>query len=112
MAEAKPLTIGQFYHEIKRQIRNPDANPATRPDKQYIYGGSPVSFRQDGVFPLPTNPKAANYPAGSAARYACDTFNYTYTSLLKSLDTVQARLFDPFFTTKGSVRSASPPSLV
>jgi hypothetical protein len=29
------------------------------------------------------DPKAAGYPAGSAARYGCDTFNYTYTSLLK-----------------------------
>jgi hypothetical protein len=34
------------------------------------------------VYAAPTDPKAANYPAGSAQRYACDTFNSTYTSLL------------------------------
>jgi hypothetical protein len=31
------------------------------------------------------DPKASSYPAGSGARYGADTFNYTYTSLLKVL---------------------------
>jgi Ferritin-like len=79
--------FAEIYHG-KQLIKNPNANPTTPPDKQFIFGGPPVPFRQDGVFPLPTNPKAADYPVGSAARHACDTFNYTYTSLLKSLDTV------------------------
>jgi hypothetical protein len=38
----------------KRLIRNPEANPATPPDEQYLYGGAPVPFQPDGVFPLPT----------------------------------------------------------
>jgi hypothetical protein len=79
--------FAEIYHG-KQLIKNPNATPTTPPDEQYIYGGLPVPFRQDGVFPLPTNPKAANYLQGSAARYACDTFNYTYTSLLRSLDDV------------------------
>jgi hypothetical protein len=31
------------------------------------------------------NPKLSKYPAGSAARIRCRTFNYTYTNLLKVL---------------------------
>jgi rubrerythrin len=54
----------------------------------YSYSGAPIPFDPTGVYPTVENPKAANYPAGSKARYACDTFNYTYTSLLKSLHSV------------------------
>lgn len=74
----------EIYHG-KQLIPNPDAGPNTPPDDQYIYAGPPVPFDQSGVYAVPTNPKAATYPAGSAARTACDTFNYTYTSLLKVL---------------------------
>jgi rubrerythrin len=76
--------FAEIYHG-KRLIPNPDAGPDTRPDDRYLYAGPPLSFDQSGVYAVPTNPKAATYPAGSAARYACDNFNYTYTSLLKSL---------------------------
>jgi rubrerythrin len=76
--------FAEIYHG-KRLIPNPDAGPATPPDDRYLYAGPPVPFDTSGVFAVPTNPKAATYPAGSAARYACDNFNYTYTSLLKSL---------------------------
>jgi hypothetical protein len=69
----------------RRLIKNPAAGPDSPPDLQFIYGGAAVPLDPAGVFPVPTDPKAANYPAGSAARHACDTFNYTYTSLLKSL---------------------------
>ena len=41
-----------------------------------------------GVYPVPTNPKRSLYPDGTAARIAFDTFNYTYTSLLKTLHAV------------------------
>ncbi|MGH3293270.1 MAG: hypothetical protein ACRDP7_15820, partial [Trebonia sp.] len=34
---------------------------------------------------VPDNPTLAGYPAGSAARRACASFNYTYTGLLKAL---------------------------
>jgi hypothetical protein len=69
----------------RRLIKNPAAGPDSPPDRQFVYGGATVPFDPAGVFPVPTDPKAANYPAGSAARHACDTFNYTYTSLLKAL---------------------------
>ncbi len=31
------------------------------------------------------NPKLSDYPEGSQARYACNAFNYSYTTLLKTL---------------------------
>lgn len=49
------------------------------------YTGAPVPLDVEGVYPLPNDPKAANYPAGSAQAFANDNFNYTYTSLLKAL---------------------------
>jgi hypothetical protein len=76
--------FAEIYHG-KRLIKNPNAGPDTSPDQRFVYGGAVVPFDPAGVFPVPTDPKAANYPAGSAARHVCDTFNYTYTSLLKSL---------------------------
>jgi len=54
-------------------------------DQKYVYGGDPIPFDPNGVLPVLENPKAVLYPAGSPARLACDTFNSTYTSLLKSL---------------------------
>lgn len=76
------------YMEIKkgrRLVKMPGTLP---PDQQYTYSGDPVPFDPSGVYPVPTDPKAANYPAGSAERFACDNFNYTYTSLLKTLHAV------------------------
>jgi hypothetical protein len=49
------------------------------------YDGEPIPFEAKSVYPIVKDPSSAGYPAGSAARYACDTFNYTYTSLLKAL---------------------------
>lgn len=69
----------------RRLVENPDAPPDAPPDQRYAYVGPPIPFDPAGVRPLVTNPKAAGYAEGSAARYACTTFNYTYTSLLKSL---------------------------
>ena len=76
------------YMEIKkgrRLVKMPGSLP---PDQQYTYSGDPVPFDPSGVYPVPTDPKAASYPTGSAARFACDNFNYTYTSLLKTLHAV------------------------
>jgi Ferritin-like len=87
------VTSGDFAHyyrfsEIyngKRLIKNPDATADTPPDEQYVYGGDPVSFDRAGVYPVPTDPATDGYPAGSAERHACQTFNYAYTSLLRAL---------------------------
>ena len=73
------------FMEIKKGrllVKMPGTLP---PDKQYTYSGAPVSFEPSGVYAVPTDPKTANYPAGSAQRFACDNFNSTYTALLRSL---------------------------
>jgi rubrerythrin len=69
-------------HEL---VPNPNAGPDTPPDERFSYTGPEIPFQTFGVLPLVKNPAAANYPVGSLARNLCDTFNYTYTSLLKAL---------------------------
>jgi hypothetical protein len=71
-------------HFGKTLIKNPAATPATPPDQQFIYGGDPIPFDATGVFPVPSDPTAAGYPAGPA-RLACQKFNFKYTSMLKLL---------------------------
>jgi hypothetical protein len=72
------------YQEISRgQTLAPDSSP-----QGFHWGDPPIPFDPTGVWPVIDNPKAASYPAGSMARLACDTFNYTYTSLLKTLHIV------------------------
>jgi hypothetical protein len=68
-----------------RLIRNPEATPTTPPGDRYIYCGEPITFEAKGVCKIPTNPRIASYPEGSAQWRACATFNYTYTCLLKCL---------------------------
>lgn len=66
-------------------VPNPHADPRTPPDRRFAYDGPAIPFDPAGVIPLVTDPKAADYAAGSSARHLCDTFNYTYTTLLKAL---------------------------
>lgn len=58
---------------------------ATPEPPGYAYAGDPIPFDPTGVWPAVSDPHMGTYPAGSAARYASDTFNYTYTTLLRSL---------------------------
>jgi hypothetical protein len=69
----------------RRLVPDPGAGPATPPDQRYVYAGAPVPVDPSAVRGVPLNPTAAGYPAGSAARRACTSFNYSYTSLLKAL---------------------------
>jgi hypothetical protein len=69
----------------KKLIPNTDAPPNAPDDQKFLYGGDPIPFDPNGVLPVIENPKAVLYPAGSPARLACDTFNSTYTSILKTL---------------------------
>jgi rubrerythrin len=89
-----PLDLeGTFAHYYRFEeiykgqtlISNPHAPPDAPDSQKYVYGPPPIPFDPDGILPVIENPKAVNYPARSRARYACDTFNYTYTSLLKTL---------------------------
>jgi len=67
-------------------VPNPQAGPDTPPDERYAYDGPEIPFERDGVFALVSDPKAATtYAEGSLPRNLCDTFNYTYTCLLKAL---------------------------
>lgn len=59
--------------------------PAAGQTPPWQFGNPTVLLDVEGTYPLPTDPKAANYPTGSAQAYANDTFNYTYTALLKAL---------------------------
>ena len=72
-------------HHGHRLVLNPDVAPDAPPEDHYSYTGAEIAFDPAGVRPLVLNPKRETYPAGSEARYANDSFNYTYTSLLKSL---------------------------
>lgn len=81
--------VGDGYAHYYRfmQIKNGRAlvkNPGGTPP--YSYSGPSIVFDPSGVYAVPTNPKLANYPAGSAQRLACNNFNYTYTSLLFALN--------------------------
>lgn len=52
-------------------------------DPPFTFSGDTIVLDTSGVYPVPVNPKASNYtPAQVRANNA---FNYTYTSLLKSL---------------------------
>jgi hypothetical protein len=76
------------YAEIyygKMLIPNPDHSPGA---PEFVYGGHKIEFDTAGIWPVVTNPSEATYPPGSKARNLNDTFNYTYTALLKSLDLV------------------------
>jgi hypothetical protein len=69
----------------KKLIRN--LNPRLG-EPAFVYGGEPIPFDPQGVTPLVTNPKASQYPAGSQAADTNNNFNFTYTSMLKSLHLV------------------------
>ncbi len=78
---AEPAHYYRFEEIIKGNKLVADPNSPLG----YSYSGDPIPFDSTGVYPTIINPKASVYPAGTQARYACDTFNYTYTTLLKCL---------------------------
>lgn len=69
----------------KQLIRNLNPRPG---EPAFVYGGAPIPFDPRGVTPLVTNPKASDYPVGSQAADTNNNFNFTYTSMLKSLHQV------------------------
>src|SRR5262249_33447553 len=52
-----------------RLIKTPAAGPNPPPEQRYLYGGAAIPFTPAGVFAAPRDPRAANSPAGSAARH-------------------------------------------
>ena len=69
----------------KTLIKNLNPRPG---EPAFVYGGEPIPFNPQGVTPLVTNPAASQYPAGSQASDTNNNFNFTYTSMLKSLHQV------------------------
>ena len=59
--------------------------PAPGAHPPWRFDGPPIPFAENKVLDVIENPKTSKYPAGSAARIRCQTFNYTYTNLLKVL---------------------------
>jgi hypothetical protein len=51
----------------------------------YSYAGARIPFDPTGIWDMVTNPKVANYPAGSTARAYAERFSVIYTNLLRGL---------------------------
>jgi hypothetical protein len=80
----------------RKLIKNPAAGQDAPPDKRYIYGGDVIPFDVTGVYPVPTDPRSTDYPAGSPTAKANAACNYTYTSILKTLHVVFNGHLDQF----------------
>lgn len=51
----------------------------------FSYGGEPIAFVSDGVYPMQTDPSAEQFPAGSYGRLLTDNFIIGYSNCLNSL---------------------------
>lgn len=78
--------FAHFYRflEIQRGRRLVKVGEAI--DVGYDYSGEPISFSPEGVYPLPHDPTRECYPPGSPERYLIEMFNFTYTTLLQTLE--------------------------
>lgn len=96
--DGQPGDLSHYYRfaeivEGNQLVPNPNAGPDTPLDERWSYTGPAIPFDAAGILPLVENPKVGDptkpptYAEGTAARLLCDTFNYTYTSLLKALET-------------------------
>jgi rubrerythrin len=94
--DGTPGDLAHYYRfeEIangRQLVPNPDAGPDTPPDQRWSFTGPPIPFDPTGVIPLVSDPKVNDasapptYAEGTFVRRLCDTFNYTYTSLLRAL---------------------------
>ncbi|MGN6557327.1 MAG: ferritin-like domain-containing protein [Solirubrobacterales bacterium] len=82
LAEEEELA---HYYRFAEIVHGRKLVPAPNQEPPWAYAGETIPYDPGGVLPALENPTPASYPAESAARYAFDTFNYTYTSLLKAL---------------------------
>ena len=79
------IIVTRRFSTERRWIPNPHPTPGG-PDR---IRRCAIVLDPAGVWALPIdNPNNVTYPAGSAAANLNSTFNYTYTSLLKSLHSV------------------------
>ncbi len=68
------------YQQIQKGRKLVAAPGRTPP---YTFSGDPIVLDPSGVYPVPVSPRASRYTP--AQQRANNAFNYTYTSLLKSL---------------------------
>lgn len=73
------------YYRFMQILAGALLEPAPGKTPPWSFSGPPVAFDVGGVYPLPNDPKSSDYAPGSAQAFANDNFNYTYTSLLKTL---------------------------
>lgn len=72
------------YYKFESIANGREITPC--PDgKGYCFGGKPIPFNQDGVWPMPPTPKPEDYPENSQERTLIERFAYSYSSLLNSL---------------------------
>ncbi|MCH9697537.1 MAG: ferritin-like protein [Gammaproteobacteria bacterium] len=53
--------------------------------KKYCYGGNPIPFVSEGVFPMKPDPTSEQFAEGSYGRVLSDNFTEGYSSLLNAL---------------------------
>ena len=81
-----PLEIvGNGYAHYYRFMQIKKGHLLEPKGDSYAWDGPSVPFNPAGVYPVPTLTAGWTYPAGSAAAAENDTFNYTYTGLLRAL---------------------------
>ncbi|MGC0152063.1 ferritin-like domain-containing protein [Chromobacterium vaccinii] len=51
----------------------------------YCFGGRPIPFDRQGVWPMPPTPKPEDYPQNTQERTLIERFAYSYSSLLNAL---------------------------
>ncbi|MEY2564984.1 MAG: hypothetical protein QOH88_3177 [Verrucomicrobiota bacterium] len=78
--QARKLSSRTNFQQIQKGKK---LIPAPGQKPPWIYGGAPIAIDPAGVYNVPTNPNRKNY--SPAQLNLCDTFNYTYTNLLKTL---------------------------
>jgi hypothetical protein len=76
--------FAEIFNEHKL-VKHPD--PDLPPDEQYSYTGDPILIDPAGVRDVVDDPQRSSFAADPHALALFDNFNYTYTSLLKSLHT-------------------------
>jgi hypothetical protein len=72
------------YYRFQQIVMGKKLIPAPGQTPPWVYGGDAISLNSAGVYRVPTNPSRTNYTT-KAQLIVCDTFNYTYTSLLHCL---------------------------
>ena len=71
------------YYQFKQIVIGKEL---VRDGSSWAYRGPEIVLKDADVWNMEDDPKAANYPAGSAARTAVDAFNMDYSALLRGLD--------------------------